>query len=63
VFLKLYEDIKKDKYIESLQCSLVKKKGNQRFPKDNEIYEELKIKDNLIKYLQRGGFEIPTELI
>ena len=45
VFMKLYEDIKIEKYLESLQLALVKKKGSQRFPKDNEIYEELKIKD------------------
>ncbi len=45
IFFKLYEDIDRDKYIESLQLSLIRKRGNQKFPNDNEISEELKIKD------------------
>ena len=45
VFMKLYEDIKKDNYLESLQISLIKKKGSQRFPRDYELIEELRVKD------------------
>ena len=47
VFMKLYEDIKKDNYLESLQVSLIKKKGSQRFPRDYELVEELRVKDRL----------------
>ncbi|MHB1694133.1 MAG: HNH endonuclease family protein, partial [bacterium] len=45
IFLKLYEDIDHDKYIESLQLSLIRKRGNQKFPNDDAISKELKIKD------------------
>lgn len=45
IFMRLYEDIDKDNYIESLEKSLVKKKSNQRFPRDKEVIENLKTKD------------------
>lgn len=45
IFMRLYEDIDKDNYIESLEKSLVKKKSNQRFPRDKEVVENLKTKD------------------
>ena len=45
IFLNLYSDIKKEDYFDSLQRSLVKKKGTSRIPNDSEIYEALLERD------------------
>lgn len=45
IFMRLYEDIDKTQYILSLQRSLLRRKGNQRFPNDQEITNMLKEKD------------------
>jgi len=45
IFMRLYEDIEKDDYLISLQKSLLKKKGTQRFPRDAEVFNALKEKD------------------
>lgn len=45
IFMRLYEDIDQSDYLASLQRSLIKRKGNQRFPKDVEILEALRDKD------------------
>lgn len=43
--MRLYEDIVEDNYLYSIQYSLLKKKGVQRFPRDVEIESALKEKD------------------
>lgn len=45
IFVRLYQEIDKMAYLKSLEISLVKKRGQQRFPKDDEVEAELKIKD------------------
>jgi uncharacterized protein with ParB-like and HNH nuclease domain len=45
IFLNLYSDIKKEDYFDSLQRSLVKKKGTSRIPNDTEIYDALSERD------------------
>jgi uncharacterized protein with ParB-like and HNH nuclease domain len=45
IFMRLYEDIDKTQYVLSLQGSLLRRKGNQRFPTDQEIHNMLKEKD------------------
>lgn len=42
IFMRLYEDIDPDDYVNSLAQALAKKKRNQRFPTDREIKETLK---------------------
>lgn len=42
IFMRLYEDIDTDDYVNSLAQALAKKKRNQRFPTDREIKETLK---------------------
>lgn len=41
IFMRLYEDIDTDDYVNSLATALAKKKRNQRFPTDKEIQETL----------------------
>lgn len=60
IFMRLYEDLDKDSYIKSLELTLVKKRGQQRFPTDEEVVAELRIKDiyslqskNKTYYLER----------
>lgn len=61
IFMRLYEDITdKSKYVYCLQLSLLMKKGQQRFPTNEEIEAELKVKDfyniqskNRIYFLER----------
>lgn len=43
--MTLYNEIDKSKYIESLMSALVKKKGTQRWPNNNEIKTHLSEKD------------------
>lgn len=45
IFMRLYEDIEKSQYLYSLQCSLLRRKGKQRFPNDQEVLNILKEKD------------------
>ena len=45
IFMTLYADIKKENYYSSLELSLIKKKGIQRYPTDSEIEVSLKDKD------------------
>lgn len=42
IFMRLYEDIDPDDYVNSLAQALAKKKRNRRFPTDREIQETLK---------------------
>lgn len=42
IFMRLYEDIDLDDYVNSLAQALAKKKRNRRFPTDREIQETLK---------------------
>jgi len=39
------EKVEKDNYLESIQLWLLKRKGSQRFPKNTEVIESLKLKD------------------
>ena len=45
IFMRLYEDIDKSKYLESLQRALLKKKSIQRFPRNQEVITALKDRD------------------
>lgn len=45
IFMTLYEKIDKENYLISLQKWLLKRPGSQRFPKNNELIESLKLKD------------------
>ena len=45
IFMTLYEKVDKDDYLLSLQKWLLKRPGSQRFPKNNEVIESLKLKD------------------
>jgi uncharacterized protein with ParB-like and HNH nuclease domain len=45
IFMTLYNDVNKKEYLQSLERSLIKKKGVQRFPNDKEIETALKDKD------------------
>lgn len=60
IFMRLYEDISHPDYLASLQYSLIKKKGKQRFPKDTEVANAIKEKDvynvkskNIYYFLER----------
>lgn len=45
IFMTLYEKIDKENYLISLQKWLLIRQGSQRFPKNNELVESLKLKD------------------
>ena len=45
IFMTLYEKIDKNDYLLSLQKWLLKRPGSQRFPKNKEVIESLKLKD------------------
>lgn len=45
IFMTLYEKIESDNYFSSLQQWLLKRPGSQRFPKNKEVIESLKLKD------------------
>lgn len=60
IFMNLYEKIDRTNYLKSLQKSLLQRKGVQRFPRNSEIIDALKIKDvynikskNRIYFLER----------
>lgn len=44
-FMNLYKSVDTNNYLYSVQLALVKKVGAQRFPKDSELLDALKIKD------------------
>ncbi|MEN6512210.1 MAG: HNH endonuclease family protein [Chloroherpetonaceae bacterium] len=43
--MSLYDKIDFNNYLYSIQLSLLQRKGNQRFPKDKELIDALKVKD------------------
>ena len=45
IFMRLYEDVDSQNYLESIQISLLKKKGSQRFPRNKEVINTLREKD------------------
>lgn len=45
IFMTLYEKIDPSNYLPSLQKWLLQRTGSQRFPKDSEVRESLKLKD------------------
>ncbi|HLT34295.1 MAG TPA: DUF4268 domain-containing protein, partial [Aquaticitalea sp.] len=45
IFMTLYSEIDTEDYLESLELALVSKKGNSRFPNDEEIRTALRDKD------------------
>ena len=45
IFMRLYEDVVPIDYLASVQKSLLRKKGSQRFPKDAEVLQTLAEKD------------------
>ena len=45
IFMTLYEKIDNNNYLFSLQKWLLKRPGSQRFPKNKEVIESLKLKD------------------
>lgn len=45
IFMTLYEKIESDNYFISLQQWLLKRSGSQKFPKNKEVIESLKLKD------------------
>jgi len=45
IFMTLYEKVDKNDYLLSLQKWLLKRPGSQRFPKNKEVIENLKLKD------------------
>ena len=45
IFMTLYGDVKKGDYLKSIQRSLLKKSGSQRFPNNSEIHSALLEKD------------------
>ena len=45
IFMRLYDDIRQDDYLPSLERSLVRMKGTQRFPDDKETKKALREKD------------------
>ena len=60
IFMTLYQNIDKQNYLNSLEFALIKKKGQQRFPNDKEIIDEISVKDfyniqtkNRIYFLER----------
>ena len=45
IFMTLYNEVNKDSYLTSIQVALMRKKGTQKFPTDDEIKSVLKEKD------------------
>ena len=45
IFMTLYDTDKSDGYLYSIQKSLMRKKGSQRFPLNTEVKDALKVKD------------------
>ena len=60
IFMRLYEDVDPQNYLESIQRALLRKKGSQRFPRDTEVINSLREKDmygikpkNRVYFLER----------
>ena len=60
IFMRLYEDIDSQNYLTSIQLALLKKKGSQRFPRNQEVVNTLREKDmygikpkNRVYFLER----------
>lgn len=45
IFMNLYDKVDKEHYLFSIQKTLLQRPGTQRFPKNNEVIDVLKIKD------------------
>lgn len=45
IFMSLYDKVEVNNYVSSIQNALVSRSGSQRFPRDKEIAEALRIKD------------------
>lgn len=45
IFMRLYEDVDRENYYDSIVFSLINKKGTQRFPRDAEITNNLNERD------------------
>lgn len=45
IFMSLYDKVDTENYLFSIQRTLLKRPGTQRFPKDTEIVDSLRIKD------------------
>ncbi|MGM0496227.1 MAG: DUF262 domain-containing protein [Bacillota bacterium] len=45
IFMRLYEDVNHDKYLQSIHFALLNKKSNQRFPRNTEVLNALREKD------------------
>lgn len=45
IFMVLYQDVQPERYLESIEKSLLRKKGTGRFPRDTELINILKEKD------------------
>jgi len=45
IFMTLYSDVDKSDYVASIERSLLRKRGAQRFPQDSEIEEALLVRD------------------
>lgn len=45
IFMSLYDKVESNNYVLSIQKALVSRSGSQRFPRDKEIAEALRIKD------------------
>lgn len=60
IFMRLYEDVDTQNYLESIERSLLRKRGSQRFPRDTEVINSLREKDmygikpkNRVYFLER----------
>ncbi|HZK08494.1 MAG TPA: DUF262 domain-containing protein [Bacteroidales bacterium] len=60
IFMSLYDKVEKENYLYSIQKSLLQRTGIQRFPKNGEVIDALKVKDvynikskNRIYFLER----------
>lgn len=45
IFMSLYDKVESNNYVPSIQKALLSRSGSQRFPRDKEIAEALRIKD------------------
>jgi len=45
IFMSLYDKVESDKYLYSIQKTLLQRSGVQRFPKNAEVIDALKVKD------------------
>lgn len=60
IFMRLYEDVDYHNYLTSIQLTLLRKKGRQRFPRNQEVINSLREKDmygikskNRVYFLER----------